>query len=302
MAIAPTMQALRPNLGLSYFKNQDYREAIAMFGPLLKENPRDERLNLLTGMSHYGLGEYQAATPFLQIAAAQDEQNLTLLLTLAHSCLFAKQFPCVLDSYHKMVALNAESAEADILAGEALDEMHEDVAATREFEAAAKQNPKEPNVHFGLGYLRWKHGQYTQAAPEFEAELANEPQHAQAMRYLGNCYLQMNRLDDAQATLKKAIRIEPANGMEHRDLGFVYSEQGHNEDALHELQEAVRLAPKDVSIHYRLGRLYRTMGKNAEAKAELATAATLNKEADEGLIKAMSMAPAKRGDAGQSVK
>lgn len=302
IALAPAMPGLRPNLGLSYFKSGDYRHAVAMFAPLLKQNPADEKLNLLTGMSYYGLAEYAAASPYLEVASAHDERNLTLLLTLAHSCLFAKQFQCVLDAYHRIVGLNAESAEADMLAGEALDEMHEDVAATKEFEAAAQQSPKEPNVHFGLGYLRWKHGQYAEAAPEFIAELANEPQHAQALRYLGNCYLQMNRLVDAQVPLKKAIALDPSNGMEHRDLGFVYAEQDHNESAVRELQEAARLTPKDVSVHYRLGRLYRTMSRSSEAKAELTKAATLNKEADEGLIKAMSQTPSKQHGGSPDVK
>lgn len=298
LAIAPSMPGLRPNLGLSYFKNGDYHEAIAMFAPLLKASPQDEKLNLLAGMSYYGLGGYAAAIPFLQRAAAHDQNNLTLQLTLAHSCLFAKQFPCVLDAYHKMVALNAESAEADMLAGEALDAMHEDVAAMREMEAAVKANPKEPNVHFALGYLRWKKGQYAGAAEEFEAELSNGPQHAQAMRYLGNCDLQMNKLDEAQALLEKVIRLDPANGMEHRDLGFVYAEKQRNEDAVRELRAAARLTPKDVSVHYRLGRLYKSMGKTTEAKAELIKAATLNKQADEELLKVMSAAPGKNSGSG----
>jgi tetratricopeptide (TPR) repeat protein len=292
LALAPSMPGLRLNLGLSYFKNGTYREAIAMFAPLLTATPDDARLNLLTGMSHYGLGEYAAATPFLRKAAEHDDTNLTLELTLAHSCLLSRQYPCVLDAFHRIVTLNAESAEADMLAGEALDEMHETVAATREFQAAVKANPKEPNGHFGLGYLLWKQGQYAEAAPEFEAELANVPQHAQAMRYLADCYVQTSRLDEAEALLKKVIALDSANAMEHRDLGIVYAEKQRNDDALRELQQAERLAPRDVNVHYRLGRLYRTLGRNAQAKAELEKAATLNKEADQGLLKVMSTAPA----------
>ncbi len=294
LALAPSMPGLQLNLGLAYFKKGDYREAIATFAPSLKANPDDERLTLLTGMSHYGLGEYTEATPFLKKAADRDDKNLTLQLTLAHSCLFSKQYHCVLDAYHRIVALDAQSAEAAMLAGEALDEMHEPVAAIREFEAAERANPKEPNVHFGLGYLLWKKGQYPEAATEFQAELVNEPQHTQAMRYLANCYLKTNRLDDARALLEKVIAQEPANAMEHRDLGFVYAEDQQNQDAIRELQKAESLAPKDVSVHYRLGRLYRTLGKNAEAKAELDKAASLNKETDEGLLKVMSTAPKNR--------
>ena len=44
-------------------------------------------------------------------------------------------------------------AEADMLAGEALDEEGKISEATEQFRAAVKANPKEPNAHFGLGYL-----------------------------------------------------------------------------------------------------------------------------------------------------
>jgi len=53
-------------------------------------------------MSHYGLGEFAAATPYLKRAAEGDAQNLTLLLTLAHSCLLSKQYQCVLDEFHAL--------------------------------------------------------------------------------------------------------------------------------------------------------------------------------------------------------
>src|SRR5215469_5715177 len=147
IALDPSMPGLQLNLGLSLFKNGDYRQAIEMFEPFLKAKPDDQRLNVLVGMSHYGLAEYGKASPYLKQASQSDPQNLTLLLTLAHSCLYSSQYPCVLDAFHQIVALNAESAEADMLVGEALDEMKEADGAIREFRAAVQANPKEPNVH-----------------------------------------------------------------------------------------------------------------------------------------------------------
>lgn len=288
MTLAPAMPGLRLNLGLAYFKNGDYHQAIGMFTPLLKAKPGDQRLLVLMGMSQYGLSQYAAAAPFLKRAAEHDQQNLNLQLALAHSCLLSHQYQCVLDQFHRIVALNAESAEADMLAGEALDEMHEKVGATREFRAAVAANPKEPNAHFGLGYLLWKQGQYGEAAQEFQAEIDNVPMHLGALRYLADSLIQLNRPNDAQPLLEKAIAADPANAMEHRDLGIIYAEQEHNDQALREFLEAARLNPADPNVHWRLGRLYRVMGKTAQAKAEFAKTAALNKQSDEDLLKAMS--------------
>ncbi len=294
MALNPGLPGLRLNLGLAYFKDGQYKKALDLFTPLLKAAPNadeTQRLTVLIGMSHYGLGEYAAAAPYLKDASSRDAQNLPLLLTLAHSCLLSSQYPCVLDAFHRMVALNADSAEADMLAGEALDEMKDPIAATREFRAAVEANPKEPNVHFGLGYLLWMQGQTQEAALQFQAELDNFPEHAQAMLYLADADIQMNRLDEAQPLLEKVVKINPANSMGHLDLGIVYTEAGRQDDALRELKRAIAIKPDDVSAHYRLGRVYRSMGKAAEAKAEFDKSKSLNKTADDALLKVMSKVP-----------
>jgi tetratricopeptide (TPR) repeat protein len=292
MALSPTMPGLRLNLGLALFKNGDYKQALQEFEPLVKAHPEEERLTVLMGMSHYGLAEYAAATPYLKKAAETDSKNLTLLLTLAHSCLLSRQYECVLDAFHRIVALNAESAEADMLVGEAMDEMHETLAATREFRAAVVANPKEPNVHFGLGYLLWTQSQYSEAAQQFQAEIDNDPEHLQAMRYLADSQIRMNQFDDARPLLEKLVKISPSNSMEDLDLGIVYAEQGRKQDALVELQAAAKLSPSDVNVHWRMGRLYSSMGKKAEAKAEFDKANSLNKAADEHLLQVMSRIPA----------
>jgi tetratricopeptide (TPR) repeat protein len=295
LAIDPAMPGLRVNLGLAYFKGGEYRETIHVFEPMLKAQPVDSaqtaRLTLLLGMSHYGLGEYGAATPYLMRASAADPQNLALLLTLAHSCLLSSQFPCVLDAWHRIVALNAESAEADMLAGEALDAMKDSDGAIREFRAAVAANPKEPNVHFGLGYLLWTRSQYAEAAQEFQAELANNPGYTNAQQYLADCELQMEQLDQAQSLLEQIVKSDPSVFMARLDLGIVYAKRDRPKDALRELKAAAAIKPNDVSVHWQLGRLYRTMGEMAEARSEFEKTRALNQAADDALVSLMSHAP-----------
>ena len=97
---------------------------------------------------------------------SRDPRNLELLLALAHSYLWSKQYQNVLDTYRAILLVDAESAEADMLAGEALDEMKDALGAIQQFRAAVQADPKMPDVHFGLGYLLWTQKQYTEAAPD----------------------------------------------------------------------------------------------------------------------------------------
>ena len=272
------LPGLQMNLGLALFKAKDFKGAIKPFAAELKKHPDDQRLTILLGMAHYGMGDYFVAIPYLQKAAEREPQSLPLRLTLAHSCLWSKQYQCVLDVYKEILTLNAESAEADMLAGEALDEKGDNAGATEQFRAAVRSNPKEPNAHFGLAYLLWTQNHFQEAATEFQAELDNDPQHLQARAYLGDSYVQLKDYVKAQPELEKARAADASLALVHRDLGIIYAEEGRKEDAISELQKAIELDPKDVSPHWRLAKLYQSTGKKEEAKSEFAKASAMNKE------------------------
>jgi tetratricopeptide (TPR) repeat protein len=288
MTLSPSMPGLKMNLGLALFKAGDLKEAIQTFGPILKSqspnSPEAQRLKTLMGLAYYGQQDYAAAVPFLKEATAGDPQNLPFRLFLAHSCLGSKQYQCVLDVYREILNLNAESAEADMLAGEALDEMNDREGATQQFRAAVKANPQEPNVHFGLGYLLWTQSQYEEAAQEFQAELVNVPNNMQAMVYLGDSYIKMSNPDAALPFIQKALQIDPHLELAHLDMGIMHADAGRKEEALREFKTAVQLNPNDVNVHWRLARLYQSMGKKQEAAAEFAKTKSLTKAADDSVF------------------
>jgi tetratricopeptide (TPR) repeat protein len=297
LALDPSMPSLRLNLGLSLFKAGAVKEAADTFLPLLKDQPPSSpealRLTTLIGLARYGSGEYAAAVPFLKQATAADPQNLPFRLTLAQSCLWSKQYQCVLAVYHEILTLNAESAEADMLAGEALDEMKDKTGATQQFRAAVKADPKEPNVHFGLGYLLWGLLQLDEAAQEFQAELDNNPDHAQALTYLADCRMKLNKPEGAIALLEKAIRIDQSIGLAHLDLGILFADAGRSDEALRELKIAVKLNPDDQNVHWRLARFYKAAGRNEEATAEFEKTKSLQKASDQTIMRKLHESQAK---------
>ena len=298
LALAPTVPGLEMDLGLAYFKANQFPDAIKAFSAELRLHPANSpeaaRLTILLGMAHYGMGDYFVAIPYLRRAANDDPQSLPMRLTLAHSCLWSKQYDCVMEVYKEILTLNPDSAEADILAGEALDEKGDDAGAMEQFRAAVKANPQEPNAHFALGYLLWTQHHFDEAAKEFQAELDNNPKHLQARAYLGDCYVELNEYEKAQPELEQVVAAgysAASTAMVHRDLGIVYAEAGRKDEAVAELQKAISLDPKDVSPHWRLGKLYQAMGKKEEAKAEFSIASAMNKESSRPLTQEIGQAP-----------
>jgi tetratricopeptide (TPR) repeat protein len=287
LRLNPAMPGLRLNLALSLFKSGDLRGAIGEFEPLLKAQPASSpealRLTTLIGMAHYGVGEYAASIPFLRQAAAGDPQSLPLRMTLAHSCLWSKQYQCVLDVYREILNLNAESAEADMLVGEAYEELKNDAGALAQFQAAVKADPKALDVHFGYGYLLWKALKFDEAEREFRLELANYPEHPLALAYLGDTEMRAKRYEDAVPHLEHATRLQPSIPIAHLDLGIIYETQGRKDDAIREFETAVKLTPDDPLVHWRLGRFYQAAGRRAEAKAEFDKAQGLQQKEEQSL-------------------
>ena len=111
--------------------------------------------------------------------------------------------------------MNAESAEADMLAGEAYDELKNDAGAIAEFQAAVKADPKMPDVQFGYGYRRWKVLKFDEAEKAFRFELGNNPEHPLALAYLGDTEIRLNRSGEAVPYLEHALRIQPSIAIAH---------------------------------------------------------------------------------------
>jgi tetratricopeptide (TPR) repeat protein len=294
LRLAPNMPGLRMNLGLAYFKAAQFPAAIKVFTDQLRQHPDGAhavQLATLLGMAHYGMGDYLVAIPYLERAAANDPQSLPLRLTLAHSCLWSKQYDCVLTVYKQILALNADSAEADMLAGEALDEKGDDAGAIEQFRAATRANPTEPNAHFGLGYLFWKEQHFDEAAVEFQAELDLDPTKTQARAYLADSLVQTTHFDQARPELEHLATEANSSAMVHRDLGIVYAETARPADALKQLQQAILLDPSDVSAHWRLAKVYQATGNRALAKSEFEIVSTMKQQSAHPLTQQLDAPP-----------
>ena len=270
MAINSDLPGLQMNLGLALFKVAQFPGAIEAFSSEIRKHPGDLRLTILLGMAHYGMKDYLVAIPYLQRATERDTQSIPLRMALAHSCMWSKQYQCVLDVHGQILALKGETAEADMLAGEAFDRMGNGAAAEKQLRAALQINPLEPNVHFGLGYLLWKQSRWSDAALEFQLELDKNPEHKSSRIYLADAWVHQGESAKAQAALEGLLSTDQSEPLVHRDLGIIYAKAGRSDDAIRELGLAMKLDPDDAETPLELAKL---LGRRAKKRA-LQTAAS----------------------------
>src|SRR5208282_984934 len=252
-----------------------YRKALAL-------NPNLPGIQLNLGLAEFKQGRFPEAIPPLRAALAADSHSVQARTLLGLSYYGTQRFA---------EAARYLKVAAHMLMGEALDGLERPADAIAEFQAAVKAAPREPGVHFGLGFLYWKSGQYDQAKTEFETELSIDPGYAQALAYLGDVELKMNDLEKALVLLKRAVDARDDIRIAYADMGSIYGQQKKYEEALAAYQRAVKLDPEQPDMHFRLGNLYRQMGNTAASEEEFAKSRTLHKKEDDALLKKLSNAP-----------
>jgi len=279
------------NWGLAEFKQQHFDAAIPPLRSALRADPQNLQVLTLLGLSSYGARQFAEAAGYLELPAKSDPKNIELHQVLAQSCLSAKRYDCALAEFRQILQQNHDSAAAHMLSGEALDGLGRTVEAIPEFEAAAKAAPREPNIHFGLGYLYWKQHKYDEAKSEFTADLGIDPSNAQALAYLGDIELKNNAPEKALPLLHKATQLRADIRIAYLDIGAILSQQKKYPEALAALQHAEKLDPTQPDAHYRLARLYRDMGNSAAAQREFAKVSELKEKTEPVAPKMPNPAP-----------
>jgi tetratricopeptide (TPR) repeat protein len=291
LRLNPKLSEIRMNLGLAEFKQGRFRAAIAPLNAALANDPSNVQARTLLGLSYYGDKQFANAAKHLKVATAAEPNNGELQHLLAQSCLWAGEYTCALDGFRQLLRSQPDSAAAHILVGEALDGLDKTSEAIAEFEKAAKVSPREPNVHFGLGFLYWKSHEYEKAKLAFETELRHDPDNAEALAYLGDTEMELGNREQATSLLTRAVALKSDVRIAHIDLGVLLLQDKRYKEAVSEFQKAIKLDPTQPDAHYRLAHAYQDLGQSVEAEKEFRLVQQLHAERDARLTPKMSSAP-----------
>jgi tetratricopeptide (TPR) repeat protein len=287
IAIDPDLPGIYLNLGLAWFKLEKFHEALSAFEKEKATAPSD-RVTLLIGMSHFGLGEYKTAADQLRLVAVKQPNNAELSYLLAKCYLWSGQYGEAKEVFRRLIERDPNSAPVHMLLGEALDADHRTPEATAEFEAAVKVGPAQPEAHFGLGFLYWKLKRYEDAEREFREELKRDPKNAQATAYLGDTLMKVGRKQDALKLFQSARELRPDMRIAHFDLAILHAGDKQYDAAVEEYRRAIQIDPSSYDAHYRLGRLYNQLGRSAEAEKEFKIVQALEQNRHEELLMKIS--------------
>ena len=304
-SLEPDVPEIYANLGLIYFQEKKFEQAVPSLRHALKVNPALPKLDTLLAMSLSELGQYQEALPglekgFHRSADTAIKRMCGLQLERAYTWLHedgkAVEVALDLDSlypndpevlYHnakifgnfaflsvqKLARIAPNSVWRHQAAGEAYESQASYVQAIDQYQRVIAIDPRRPGVHYRLGRTFLALSQEAtstddrnQAMKEFEKELELDSSNSNAAYELGDIYRSSGQLNEAKGAFELALKSHPDFEEAHLGLASVLLSLHQPGLALPHVQKAIALNHDDPVSWYRLARAETALGNTAEAQ------------------------------------
>lgn len=271
----PPLKGLAHELGVAYYKKNDFPKAIVSLQKALAENPEDDEATQLLGLSLYLGGKPSEAIPYLQkVQSWYPRANVDAAYILGVAYIQTKQYAQAREAFARMFGVPADSAPAYLFCARMLLRLDFGPVAEEYGRKAISLDPKLPMAHYLLGELYLYQSKIDQATSQFEQELALNPGYPNVYYKLADAYTRVQKFDDAERLLQRSIWLDATSTGPFVLLGKVLEKKGEPELAARALQRAVSMDPGNPIPHQLLGQAYRALGQTADAEREL-------KQADE---------------------
>jgi len=307
--LAPGIAEIHGQLGLIYFQERKFDQAVAALRKALQLNPELPRAGTLMALSLSELGRYEEALPGLEAGFRQPAEPAVqricgLQLERAYTSLqrdgdavqaaveLQKQFPTdpeVLYRTGKVYGNSAsltmqklaQSAPGSVWLHLAEAETNESLgnhdSAIVEYRQVLSADPHRPGIHYLLGRTLLARSRSTRnsadeglALKEFEQELQLDPENASSAYEIGEIHRNAGEFTEAQKYFERSLKYYPAFEEAHLGLASTLISLRKPELALPHVQQAIALNAGNEVSWYRLSQAYRLLGNAEEQKKAFA--------------------------------
>ena len=173
--LAPQTAGVRLNIGLVYYRQNDFQKAIPPFESVVRDLPNSFQARYLLGLCYFFLERYGDAATMLEPLWPEASSQLNYLYVLGIAANKAGGSDLEQRALTHLVEIGQNSPEFHLLMGKAHLNREEYDYAISELGLAAKGDPALPFVHFNLGMAYLRKQDLERAKAEFLKDIALEP-------------------------------------------------------------------------------------------------------------------------------
>jgi tetratricopeptide (TPR) repeat protein len=307
--LEPGIAEVHANLGLIYFEERKFEEAVPALRQALKLKPTLSKSDNLLAMSLSEIGHYDQAVPGLERCLRRSTDSeirrmCGLELERAYTGLRkdSKAVEVALElnrlypddpeilyqagkvfgnsaflAMEKLAHVAPASVWRHLGAAEANESQGSYSQAIQEYQEVLRLEPDRPAIHYRIGrslmgrfWQRQSQEDLAAAGKEFENELRLDPDNANAAYELGEMRRKSKQNDEAQRYFEQATQNYPDFAEAQLGLAAVLLDQNQPAQALPHAQRAVAVDPENEVCWYRLAKIQRSLGNAVEQQKALA--------------------------------
>jgi tetratricopeptide (TPR) repeat protein len=261
------------------YARKDYKAAVADFRAVLRDQPRDMRIQRTLAAAYFADGETVLAEQSLQAAIEaapkdvsvrvaladmllQDRQvdqaiamleegtrvapqDPKMLEALVRTCLAKPDFAAAGAGAARLTALQPDSPVGPFLAGLAARGQKQLTEAQSDFEHAVALQPNAFEPLNALVQLQISRGQFPQAMALVQARVDHDPKSPLLLNLLGGLYLAQKNSSQAIQTLTTATTLAPNWPVSYRNLALAKYEAKDAAGGIAAYKAAIKAAPAD---------------------------------------------------------
>jgi tetratricopeptide (TPR) repeat protein len=305
LKVDPSLAEVRANLGLAFYADHQYQQAIPEFQQALKQNPSLQTARSFLPLSFAAIGDCRDATPGLSRefdSTANPKLRRVAGLSLLNCGMESGDNATATETATQLLASYPDDPDVLYAAGQLYTKLSNMVylrltkvaphsarsyqlmasvaavdgnwrGAINAYRQALRIDPSLQGAHLEIAVLLLTHSQnpgaWQQALTELREELRINPANAEAEYEVGEVYRKHNQLNQAVAALNRSLDLDPSAVPTRIALAKALRSLGKQREALASLEPAQRTAPDDPDVHFLLAQLYRELGRNPEARSQM---------------------------------
>jgi tetratricopeptide (TPR) repeat protein len=268
-AIDPDLPQVQYSLGVAYFNAQQYNKAAAALTRARSADATNVNARRMLALASLNIDDFAKAVELLRDDPQRDtdpSMQFAYGVALVRSGHAAEAEA----TFSRLVAAHADSAELNVVLGQAHAEQGDYDGAIASLQRALQLKADVAEANSALGIIYFKQGKLGDASKALHAELASHPENVKA-RYMLATVLDLDGHSDLAVTeLRTVLKARPEYADARYLIGKILLASGSPASAVEQLEIAVRLAPDDANIHFQLAQAYQKTGHAALAQEQFA--------------------------------
>jgi tetratricopeptide (TPR) repeat protein len=266
----PDFPGLDRNWGIVAFRAGQFDKALQPLERHLRSNPKDDLVRKMLGSMYYFRRDFKNVIAVLGPIELAITSDAELALFYGISLIQQQKRDLAVRLFSRLSDQNPSDAQSRFHAGQGFVFLGDYNRAVKEFAAVAALEPQMQQVHYNEGQAFIRLNRLDDAEREFRKELELNSSDALSKYHLAFTLLERNiQTDEAVKLLNEAIVAQPDYADAHYQLGKLFIQRGQIEDAIQHLESAVAADPRKEFVHYQLSIAYRRAKRTADADREL---------------------------------